>query len=54
MALNGSEFQSGDDANALPRPDSERRIEVAPGRSMTVREWRRDGRAVARLAGASR
>lgn len=38
---------SGDDA--LPRPDSERRIEVAPGRTTTTREWRRDGCLVARL-----
>ena len=49
LALNGRDLPAGGDAQALPPPDTERRIEVAPGRSMTVREWRRDGRAVARL-----
>lgn len=34
---------------ALPPPDTERRIEVAPDRTMTIREWRRDGHLVARL-----
>jgi len=37
------------DNAALPPPDTERRIEVAPGRTMTVREWRREGCLVARL-----
>ncbi len=33
----------------LPPPDAERRIEVAGGRTTRMREWRRDGRLVARL-----
>ena len=49
LALNGCDASADGDAQALPPPDTERRIEVAPGRTMTVREWRRDGRPVARL-----
>lgn len=44
----GDSTPTPDDAG-LPPPDTERRIEVAPGRAMTVREWRREGRLVARL-----
>lgn len=50
LALNGCDLPAdGDMPHTLPPADTERRIEVAPGRLMTVREWRRDGRAVARL-----
>lgn len=45
LALNGRELPK----DSLPPPDTERRIEVAPGRTATTREWRRDGRVIARL-----
>lgn len=47
LALNGVDTPGSDDA--LAPPDSDRRIEVAPGRTMRVREWRREGRLLARL-----
>lgn len=49
---NGSDPHPGhatERVNALPPADSERRIEVASGRMVTTREWRRDGRLVVRL-----
>lgn len=49
LALNGCDTAAQRPDTALPRPDTQRSIEVAPGRTMTVREWRRDGRLVARL-----
>jgi len=45
----GSAGDAGDAAGALPAADAETRTPLASGRTEVVREWRADGRLIARL-----
>ncbi len=50
LVLNGHPAASeGGDASSPPPADSEARLPLGDGRAQVVREWRRDGRLVARL-----
>lgn len=48
LRLNGHPAAAGGDLTVPPAADAERTDALADGRSMVVREWRRDGRLVAR------
>lgn len=48
LRLNGHPAAAGGDLTVPPAADVERTDALAEGRSMVVREWRRDGRLVAR------
>ncbi|MBK9117828.1 MAG: PHB depolymerase family esterase [Betaproteobacteria bacterium] len=48
LRLNGHPAAAGGDLTAPPPADAERTDALADGRSVLVREWRRDGRLVAR------
>jgi poly(hydroxyalkanoate) depolymerase family esterase len=54
LRLNGHPAVSADpDGAAFPKPDREQRTPLAGGREEVVREWRRDGRLVARHVAVS-